>query len=938
MPSCPDTDGGWEGGRLLKLLEEHYGITDLTPSSRACCPVCGKDNLTMKYNGEMAKCWSCNFIVFHDQKERNPERTYGAAADALRNVMVEFHKELMDQSVIEGSRDGNAMTYLVNGRGISTGVIDELTEIGVVPMVNDLSKWEAWETSKFASVTASFETEAAEEEERFPSHLRSRPKGWTDHNRRRLVWWKNIIDEIMYKITSVPRNDRHAKRRARMKRPPSPNYGRLVMWHTDNKLRPTAIKFWDPKIGSKYRPAVNFSKETRGVFGLSLYQRGRSDEPLLVTEGEMNVLRVQTVAYEAHGGFLNACSTGSSSYTDVDTVIKESPDVIVWADHDKPTVANVRGEGWKVATAIAGKRTIRAFLTPKLKGDPDSWIQEKVDAGVPYKDIFIAISKLAQAAETVNRPFSAVRDEIAPWRSRRDENGDTVPQWKSRERICEILVDDMMKRGRFYYDAGGSTWYFYDKSKRMFDVNLDNQEMIRLISEYGIHDGDELVKQTGGFMKAHCLKNGQLIEPRRFSWHVLPRDGEPPKVYVYNGGDMFRITPTEIKSVPNGTDGILFEHDNGFVPVDVSDSDGMATLVSSLETFKAVVLDDMSISRNSVINRDDLLFLIESWFVMMFFGGMARAKPIMAMIGEPGSGKTLGLAKMLWVLNGHTMSLIAMANDQRDFDTTIMSSAPTLVIDNVDGHQPKWLADRLASLSTGATITMRKLFTTRDVDRVTPDLWLAVTAFSPNVFRRKDIADRMIIVNLDRFAGLNKSEKDIEELVMRYRTQIWAEILAVIRMMLHDMYDKHGDRRGVADRYGSSYRMTTFKNFTLTYAEANQREDDMSKAFLMLGDIQKDFASSADPLYELLAYWVAEFPELGQERNGASWSASREIVRGLKAVASREDIELKRALTPRGFTKFVTDNRVVMEYLFQMEMRRTEGYPTEFRFLKSPVF
>lgn len=927
-----------EESRLIQLLAEHYGIRDVRPGQKTICPRCRGHHFSIKANAEIATCWDCGFKLFHDSRPDNPTESFGLVANTLREIACEFHRELKSQLVSRNDPNYNARSYLEVGRGISPDVIESMDELGAVPDCAD----EQWFKRYFDPVDAALEADAAEEASKFPDKDH-KARGWTNFCRRRLEWWRDRRDDLIYKVTANPQNSAQIRTRSKQTFPPRPSHGFLVFWYTDNKLRITGAKFRRaeiPKPGTEKFPFPwSLSKDQRGLFGLGLFTKDcKHGGNILIVEGEVNVLSVQSLAARMGKDWGNVAGTGSNCTVDAETAFSERQNVFCCYDHDKVTDQYPRGAGYKVVEELSQRGTIKCFTTPGVGSDIDSYISGMRAANVSDPEIDRAIAALVDGAVTVYRPYDAVKKQLSIWRSSVDEKGRRVPRWKSKVTACEIIAEDLVERGNFYRDSLGNGWYHDGDTRKMFEVVSDNPNMTVILSRYGIVDGDELHSQVSGHLRAHALREGELVEPRKFSWYQPPDGEHPAAVYVYNGGDVFKVTPEKIEIVPNGTDGVLFEHDPSFVPVNYI-KEWANTRLPGMNAFDACVLNGMSFSKTNTMTDRENKLMIKAWFMAFFFGGMVKAKPIMAMIGEPGSGKTLSLVKVLLALSGGARSMVTMASDIKDFDTTVMSTSPLMVLDNVDGPQPHWLPDRIASIATGITISMRVLFTTKNVVQVTPDLWIAFTSFSPMAFRRQDIADRLIITELERYSQDRIGEDEIREEVLEARPMIWTEALITIRAMLRELFDEEGKRKRTTAAVDQGYRMATFQDLSLAYARVNGCEQEMADAFAKLGQSQRRLASMGDEWLQLLSEWADgnyEQPgySSGCSRRGDIWTDSKAVAMGMIEIAERNKQKLKKPPTSHSFAEWAKRNEDFLKRVMGMERFRSPGRPTKFRFSK----
>src|SRR5205085_4486879 len=122
----------------------------------------------------------------------------------------------------------------------------------------------------------------------------------------------------------------------------------------------------------------------------------------------------------------------------------------------------------------------------------------------------------------------------------------------------------------------------------------------------------------------------------------------------------------------------------------------------------------------------------------LFFPEKLKVRPILALIGEQGSGKTsfgrrLGLA--VFGSRFEVSSFRSDASGERDFLAAVTNQR-LLVYDNADS-QIRWLADHLARLSTGAAIQLREFYTTNSLKTYLPNSFCMLTSRDPR-WNRED--------------------------------------------------------------------------------------------------------------------------------------------------------------------------------------------------------
>jgi hypothetical protein len=807
-------------------------------------------------------------------------------------------------------------------------LIESLNEIGVVPHGIDHKDL----ADKLNEISQRLEEEADRDALTYDASRRGRngrkkkstmplePPGVT-----RLRWWKKCRDDLIYKITSVPQYEEQERMRANLPSPPSPRYGWLVMWYTDQRLRITGFKL-RRVVGGNTKMFVpwRLAEKKFGVFGASLFPADQSaTNAVLVVEGEFNLLRLQSLYYEVNGAWENVVATGGATTVDVETIIRCGDNIVVCYDHDASTMVNPMGAGWAVVDRITKQKKVYAFTTPDIGSDMDSYIDKLSKMGMTPNGIMMRVKDLVEHARVVYRDLDSVKDEIE------DARTSKAYAWQIFENVSDIIIRDMNERGRFYNDKNGFAWFFDQETSKLIKIEKDNSDMVVVINRYGINYGSKLFQPIIGALYTHALAEGQNVEIQHFSYFNKGSDADTSLVlYIYNGGSVFRITNSSISVVPNGADGVLFKHDKSFVPVHIT-ADKITNFVhregAKMSRFRALITSTIQIDESICEAPESVRLMFEAWVVGSFFGNMMESRPILAVLGEPGSGKTYTMRKILKLINGNSSAIITITNDNKDFDATLDSTAPIIVVDNIDGKQPKWFADRIASVVTGGVISVRKLYTNSDLVMIKPSAWIAVTAYKPHVLSRQDIADRLLIIPLERYKGDVTDEQFDNMLIEKARENTWCEILLMAMNVLREMYDNDGNPRNLIPPNVYHYRMRMFQNFTFALAKITDRADAAIDAFNMIHIEQTSLKISGNFMIDLLIEWACHRPATSPVINGMVARPAKEIVKAIVEYAKNNGVHIKSVPSSRSFMSLLKRSMALLHDTIGIEVTKTKG-------------
>ena len=224
----------------------------------------------------------------------------------------------------------------------------------------------------------------------------------------------------------------------------------------------------------------------------------------------------------------------------------------------------------------------------------------------------------------------------------------------------------------------------------------------------------------------------------------------------------------------NGTEGILFTDTVDVEPYEYVkniDRDYLDEYLLSLANY----------SDTPYFHAEDAKQMVSIYLHSLFMPDLLQTKPIISTVGTKGSGKTTLLRIMLKCLYGKYADVTAMTNKMEDLDT-IIAKRHFIVIDNLDTFSDG-VNDKIASYATGVINEKRRLYSDGEVYKERVEAFIGISTRNP-VFRRDDVAQRVIIINLDPLTKYS-TERQIIEPVLRYRNEILSQIIALSLCPIH---------------------------------------------------------------------------------------------------------------------------------------------------------
>lgn len=343
--------------------------------------------------------------------------------------------------------------------------------------------------------------------------------------------------------------------------------------------------------------------------------------------------------------------------------------------------------------------------------------------------------------------------------------------------LLECTKSSLQESGTFSQSTNGQLWYLDRTTGRPIELSTRSDQLDSLLDlRYALNP----TEQEQRYIAAGLVSHASGLPPTSVTTSLSYFNETAKALYVHTGRkDVIRIRPGGIDSIPNGEDEVIFPwaaNQDLFVP--------------NYEPFSDMPWYEM-LFRESVGNivsmpQDQAVTLLRVWLLFLLFRHAAISRPILAVFGNPGSGKSTLFRKVYGLLYGSNRSIGAVTNSD-NFDYSCANDA-FVVLDNVDTFE-RWLPDRLALSASTSDITKRKLYTDSDVVTLRRQALIGLTAHAPK-FGREDVADRLLLINLERLDEF-EAEGAIIRRVLDNRSQLWGNILLDCQKVISNPYPNH---------------------------------------------------------------------------------------------------------------------------------------------------
>lgn len=405
-----------------------------------------------------------------------------------------------------------------------------------------------------------------------------------------------------------------------------------------------------------------------------------------------------------------------------------------------------------------------------------------------------------------------------------------TPKNERRLQVCEMTTA-YLERSGFFLQTLTDKYYFYNATKKLY--NLEHTAFTAFLhSVTGVNPASVDYEFVLSYVKTVACQ-----APQRTVHRVAYFDTDQQVLYVSRfDGTVYVLDGSSIVDEENGKT-VLFDDDgyDPYLPTE-SNTDYLWWLTNDLPNWSN--------------DRDISGLTLRAWMLSTFFTELCSTKPILVMLGEKGSGKSMTLRIFLKLLMG-TRGEVTGIPDKPDGFTALAASSRVLVIDNLDQFTD-WLRDKVARIATGANDGYRKLWTNNERGDVQYACWLAFTTRTGDTLRRDDLVDRTVILNVNRFSGGEfQAERTFIGYLKMIRNEWWQTVLNSLNGVVHEIREN-----GL--RSHSVMRLTDWETLGAVVAQAEGSSATWDKVVESLGSNQEDFLLEGDKLVTALLQWVVD--------------------------------------------------------------------------------
>lgn len=465
-----------------------------------------------------------------------------------------------------------------------------------------------------------------------------------------------------------------------------------------------------------------------------------------------------------------------------------------------------------------------------------------------------------------------------------------------------FLLTWLNDKGQFIRTPEGDLYYLWHDEKRLFE--LDTERWHAWLHELtGVNPASTGFAVLSNACKSAAILNSEIKQVMRLAYY----DNDTKLLWVSRfDGTVYCLDGDTITEKVNGDGPVLFDDLHIWEPYDpdLSDKHLDATdIVAEIPNWEK--------AKHS--------WAYKVWTQSLFFNEICPTKPMMVLLGEKGSGKSMALRLLLRLLFGQWVQVSGVPTKPDDFSVTA-AHYHLYAMDNLDTLEP-WLQDKLARISTGAMDEYRKLYTSKEMGILKYRCWIAVTARTPDTLRRDDLADRLLLLPLNRVEDADRRREslflaEIDEL----RNAWWGDLLSSLNAVVKEL------QKGELPA-NSTLRMADWEALGRVMSIQADKEELWDETVVDLKLAQNNFLADGEVVIEAIDTWINDVnPAKQLASNLNRWATARELYtesQQLLFAGNKPDSDWPRSV--KAFSKRLMGIKSILTERYGMTTRISRG-------------
>jgi len=465
----------------------------------------------------------------------------------------------------------------------------------------------------------------------------------------------------------------------------------------------------------------------------------------------------------------------------------------------------------------------------------------------------------------------------------------------TQDTIYHTVMPHLSAVGRFLFD--GNYTYYLDSRKKLHIVSEREESFQTVLGEYGIVKSrkgvyDYIVQTAMVETQINAIKSGEKATVYKFSHYDLATN----TLYINNSdGRIIKVTTDNIEFVDNGHDNIIFIGERDTVPF-IESSEIPSKPEQAMRNFGYEIMDSLNL-QDSLITVEQQKVLATFYYLATFFDTLNPNRILLISIGPAGSGKTTLSKNMLYSIYGNKTNLLMVSKSTQSNIEYIAHNNHISVLDNLDTYI-EWMNNFLASVATGGTMQVRKLYSDSTLMNIELNTWVSISSRIPRSFTRTDIADRSLYLSFSRLPEDDKiSDEQFHSRIMKKRILINADVIYYLQEILNSIEQFYNDNPATDEPENrknplpTPIRMVDFSNFCLMASYNNKPLYDLTlSALKSLKEEQKTYMVENSNIYNTMMDYVNITPD----KDSTGWTHKKtasELHKDLLSYKFKGDVD-----------------------------------------------
>ena len=405
--------------------------------------------------------------------------------------------------------------------------------------------------------------------------------------------------------------------------------------------------------------------------------------------------------------------------------------------------------------------------------------------------------------------------------------------------IAAIAVNWLGDHGRFIRTPEGELFYLFRDEHRLYKMDTEPWRAW-LYNLTALSPAGANFSTVDAACKTVSRLHGEETDVMRMAYYDL--ETQTLRVSRFDG-TVFVLNGDEITEEANGDGPVLFEDSRLWESYTPDFSGTNYKLGSCLNWLTSSV-------PNWTKDPEKQSQGFRVWLLSTFFSELCPPKPLLAVLGEKGSGKSMTFRIALKLLYGNKAQISGVP-DKPDGFIAAASHYHIYVLDNLD-TMTVWLRDKLARITSGSIDEYRQLYTSNELGIVAYRCWIVVTARTPDTLRRDDLVDRLMIQEVARLPS-NKRKAELAFLreASKIRDAWWGDVLTQLNRIVKEL--REGDTPTV-----SPLRLADWEILGRIISDVDNKAAEWHQVVKDLQKTQSTFIAEGDCVVEAIEAWLSK--------------------------------------------------------------------------------